>query len=356
MSIEKTVSRPVSNWAKGDGPESDIVISSRIRLARNISGYAFPHTMSNQAADEILNAVRLAVDNDEVRQEFGPLEFVRLEELSPVERQILLEKHLISPQLLEDIKNRAVILSEDESLSIMINEEDHLRIQLFLPGLQLEEAWQKANRVDDLLEKTLDYAFCEQRGYLTACPTNVGTGLRASVMLHLPALVIAGQINNIITAISQLGLAVRGYYGEGTKAVGHLFQISNQITLGQAEEEIIRNLLTVARQIINQERSARAALYKNNKSQLEDKIFRSLGILSYSRMITTEEALTMLSDVRLGIALGILDNLTQRDINELMMLIRPAFLQKMAAREMTAQERDTERARIIRLRMEKLKK
>lgn len=355
MTHNETLYQPTSNWMIGKGPEADVVISSRVRLARNLKEYPFPHALNEPQSGEVLEVVRAAADNHELKKLTGTLNFVKLDELEPTERHILVEKHLISPQHAENVKNRAVMLSDNEALSIMVNEEDHLRIQTLFPAFQLLEALDMANRVDDILEKTLDYSFCEQRGYLTACPTNVGTGLRGSVMLHLPGLVMGGHINNIITAISQLGLVVRGYYGEGTKALGQLFQVSNQITLGQSEEDIVKNIISVTRQIISQERAARKSLCENNSDRLEDKIFKSFGILSYARMLTSEEALNMLSDLRLGAALGLLKNLSQQDINELIVMIRPAFLQKMTEREMSPKERDLKRARIIRSKLEKIK-
>ncbi len=233
----------------------------------------------------------------------------------------------------------------------MVNEEDHIRIQCLYPGLQIDDAWKMASLIDDLFEAKLDYSFDEKRGYLTSCPTNVGTGIRASVMIHLPALVISNQINRIISAITQVGLTVRGIYGEGSEALGNLFQISNQITLGQSEEDIIENLYGVVRQIIDHEKQARIQLLRDSKVQIEDRVGRSYGTLLHAKIINSKEATERLSDVRLGIDLNMVNGIPANVFNELMVLIQPGFLQQYAG-QMTPFERDAKRADIIR---EKLK-
>lgn len=354
MSMKDTVNNSGSKWMEGTGPDNDIVISSRMRLARNISGYPFPHFMKETEAEQVFHAVELALSDKELVTEVGKLEFTNLAELTDTERMILVEKHLVSPQHIENPQNRAVVITADESVSIMVNEEDHLRIQCLQPGLQLEETWALADKIDDLLEKSLDYSFCERRGYLTSCPTNVGTGLRASVMLHLPCLVMGKQVGKIVHAISQLGLAVRGYYGEGTEAHGNLFQVSNQVTMGQTEEEIVKNLLAVTRQIVAQERATREALLRDNRNFLEDKIHRAFGAMRYARMMTTREALNNISDLRLGVELGILHGLTYGQINELSMLSTPAFLSKSAGYSLNPEERDRFRAETIRTQLTKI--
>ncbi len=348
MSIKETVNNARSKWMEGTGPLNDVVISSRVRLARNISGYPFPHFMSEEEAGHVIHAVKLAVSSKEVQKSAGVLEFVDLAALTSVERQILVEKHLVSPHHIENPVNRAVIITADESVSIMVNEEDHIRIQCLLPGLQIEETWSLADKIDDLLEKTLEYSFSEKRGYLTSCPTNVGTGLRVSVMMHLPCLVMTKQVGEIVNTISHLGLAVRGYYGEGTEAYGNFFQVSNQVTMGQAEEEIVKNLVTVSKQIVSQERAIREAVFRESKPYLEDRIYRAFGTMNYARMMTSEEALRNISDFRLGIELGILKGLTYDLVNELIILTRPAFLIKKAGRDLTPEERDALRAMMIR--------
>ncbi|BAF58463.1 MAG: protein arginine kinase [Pelotomaculum sp.] len=348
MTLRETVNNAHSHWMDADGPESEIIISSRVRVARNLAGIPFPHLLNKENSEKVIHAVRLAISNKEASELLGGLELSSLGELSPLERQILVDKHLISPDLLNDFQRKAVVLREDEVVSIMVNEEDHLRIQCILPGLQLKEAWDVVNRVDDGLEKTLDYAFSEKVGYLTSCPTNVGTGMRASVMIHLPGLKLAKQLAGVLNAINKLGLTVRGLYGEGTEALGDLFQISNQITLGQSEEEIINNLISIARQILAQEQAARRNLYKDRREVIEDRVFRAFGALKYARILSSEEAMRLFSDLRLGVEMKIISGIPVRLLNELMVKIRPAFITKMAGRELTPYQRDIFRAGLIR--------
>ncbi|MDA8233929.1 MAG: protein arginine kinase [Clostridia bacterium] len=347
MSAKDTVERAFSGWMDNTGLEGDIVISSRIRLARNIAHMKFPYLLDEKNSDKIVQNVKDTLDKEKVKKELGKIELTLLKELNPNEQQILVEKHLISPALLEKVKGRAVGLSEDDRISVMVNEEDHLRIQCLFPGLQLEEAWQLASKIDDLLEENLEIVFCEERGYLTACPTNVGTGLRASVMMHLPALVMTNQINRVITVVTQVGLTVRGLYGEGTEATGNLFQISNQITLGQTEEEIISKLKAVTMQIINQERASREALCQGSWAGINDRVWRAFGILSYAKSLSSYEAMSLLSDLRLGIDLKILPQIEPRLLNELLVLIGPAYLQKFAGKELSPGERDIYRAKFL---------
>lgn len=339
-----------SKWMEGTGPNSDIVVSSRIRLARNIKGVPFPQLLTEQQLSEVVKDIKKIVGKLAVKN-VGKLKFVALDVLSQLDRQILVQKHLISPQLAESNGAKAVILGQEDAISIMVNEEDHLRIQCLLPGLQLHEAWDQANRIDDALEQELDYAFQEQFGYLTSCPTNVGTGLRASVMMHLPALVLTKQAFNILEALSKVGLTVRGLYGEGSQAVGNLFQVSNQITLGQPEAEIIDNLEAVGRQIIEQERTARDLLLQNWRAQLEDRVGRAYGILTNAKIISSEEAIALLSDLRLGIDLKLIDRISGKILNLLLVSIQPAVLQKIYQAAMSPQERDIKRAELIRQRL-----
>jgi len=346
--LKKTVNSSHSHWMDAGGPSGDIVISSRVRIARNLAGIAFPHLLNDAKSRDVIHAVRLAIEDKEAVKKIGDLELSLLSELSPVERQILVDKHLISPDLLNSFERKAVVLRDDEVISIMVNEEDHLRIQCLLPGLQLKEAWDLVDQVDDGLEKTLDYAFSEKLGYLTACPTNVGTGMRASVMLHLPALKLVKQLGGVLNAISKVGLTVRGLFGEGTEALSDLFQISNQITLGQSEEEIINNLITVASQIVSQEQAARRALYKDSHEFIEDRVYRAYGVLKYAHILSYEETMRLFSDLRLGMEMGLVSGIPSRLLNELMVRIRPAFLIKLAGREMSAHQRDIYRAKMIR--------
>lgn len=349
MSLEKFLNQVVSSWMSEEGPNSDIVLSSRIRLARNLKHYNFPTIFSNEDAQKVVNEIEEKV----LHANLIPLslELLRIDDLQPLQKRVLVEKHLISPNLAEDSTNGACLLSDNEEVSIMINEEDHIRIQCLFPGLQLGEALQLANKLDNWLEKEIDFAFDEERGYLTSCPTNVGTGLRASVMMHLPGLVLTQQISRLVPAINQLGLVVRGIYGEGSEALGNIFQISNQITLGKSEEDIVDDLTTVVTQLIEQERSARNALAKTSGIQLEDRIFRSYGILANSRIIESKEAARCLSDLRMGIDMGYIQNVSRNILNELMILTQPGFLQQYAGGPLRPQERDIKRAGLIRERL-----
>ncbi|GAE31455.1 ATP:guanido phosphotransferase YacI [Halalkalibacter hemicellulosilyticusJCM 9152] len=274
-----------------------------------------------------------------------------VDDMKANEKRVLVEKHLISPHLADHAKHGAVLLDRDQSVSIMVNEEDHLRIQCLLPGFQLDEGLKKASNIDDWVEKRVTYAFDEKRGYLTSCPTNVGTGLRASVMMHLPALAMTQQLNRILPAINQLGLVVRGIYGEGSEALGNLFQVSNQLTLGKSEQDIVEDLQGVVAQLIQQERVARQLLIEQSKLQLEDRVYRSFGILAHSRMIESKEATQRLSNVRLGIDLGLLKGLSGNILNELMILTQPGFLQQYAQEVLTPEQRDERRATLIRERL-----
>ncbi|MES9736041.1 protein arginine kinase [Peribacillus frigoritolerans] len=350
MSLEKFVENALSSWMSAEGPEIDIVLSSRIRLARNFKDFTFPTSFSNEEANKIIELIKKRIE-EEVTPEIGKLELLEIDQLQPLEKRVLVEKHLISPHLVEDSAKSACLLSENEEISIMINEEDHLRIQCLMSGLQLKETLKIANVLDDWIEESIDYAYDEERGYLTSCPTNVGTGLRASVMMHLPGLVLTQQMNNIIPAINQLGLVVRGIYGEGSQALGNIFQISNQITLGKSERDIVEDLTSVVQQIIAQERSARDALARTSHIQLEDRIFRSYGVLSNARIIETKEAATCISDVRLGIDLGYIKNISKSILNELMILTQSGFLQKYAGGPLRPHERDIRRAALIRERL-----
>lgn len=339
--------QPLSEWMSRSGNESDIVISTRVRIARNLVHQPFPMLATNQQSEEVLQLLQ-DVLKDERLQSYGALHPVLLSELEDLDKRILVEKHLISPNLAGESRKGAVFISEDESLSIMVNEEDHLRIQCLYPGFQVQEAWERASGVDDIFETHVDYAFDANRGYLTSCPTNVGTGLRASVMMHLPALAITQQINRILSAVSQVGLTVRGIYGEGSEAMGNLFQISNQITLGQSESEIIENLVGVVMQIIEHEKNARAKLMAESRLRVTDRVMRSYGILSHAAIIDSKEAAQRLSDVRLGVDVGLIDDVSAEVLNELNVMTQPGFLQKLFGENLSPAERDMYRAKLIR--------
>ncbi|WP_226670969.1 protein arginine kinase [Metabacillus litoralis] len=350
MSLQNFMSKAMSAWMSQEGPDSDIVLSSRIRLARNMEQYKFPTVSSDKDSQKVLDFFEQTYANKTL-EKIGQLELLKMNDLQAIQKRVLVEKHLISPNLADQSVFGGCLLSENEEVSIMLNEEDHIRIQCLYPGLQLEEALNMANQLDDWIEEEVDYAFDEQRGYLTSCPTNVGTGLRASVMMHLPALVLTQKINRIIPAINQLGLVVRGIYGEGSEAVGNLFQISNQITLGKSEKDIVDDLISVVQQLITQERNTREALYNSSQIQVEDRVYRSFGTLAYSRIIESNETAKCLSDVRLGIDLGIIKDISRNILNELMVLTQPGFLQQYFGGPLRPNDRDIRRAALIRERL-----
>ncbi len=335
-------------WLSGGGREADVVVSCRVRLARNVAGFPF----LSRADDEKRAQVEAHLRERLARTAIGKsTAYWSLEELGQVDRQLLVERHLISRDHAFGRGPRGVAFGPDERVSIMVNEEDHLRIQTLRAGLELEEAFELANRVDDELEREIDYAFSSQFGYLTACPTNVGTGLRVSVMLHLPALVITREIEKVFQAVSKINLAVRGLYGEGTQASGDFYQISNQVTLGKSEEEIIENLSSVIPQIVKYERKVRSTLLQMKRLVLEDKIWRAVGVLRFARSITSEETLELLSLVRLGVNLGLIKDIPIATVNELFVLSQPAHLQKTERAKLNSHERDAVRARYIRERL-----
>lgn len=350
MTSLRFTEQPLSEWMSRGGNESDIVMSTRVRIARNLIHHPFPMLSTNQQSEEILSLMNGVLADEELKQ-FGKLIPVSMNELGELDKQILVEKHLISPSLANESRNGAAFISEDESLSVMVNEEDHLRIQCLYPGLQVQEAWEKAAQIDDIFEKHVDYAFDANRGFLTSCPTNVGTGLRASVMMHLPALVLTQQINLILSAVSQVGLTVRGIYGEGSDAIGNLFQISNQITLGQSEAEIIENLYGVVLQIIEHEKNAREKLLHESRLRMTDRVMRSYGILSHAAIIDSKEAAQRLSDVRLGVDIGLIESLPAQVINELNVMTQPGYLRKQFGENLSPGERDMYRAKLIREKM-----
>lgn len=341
----------VPPWMGQTGPEGDIVLSSRIRLARNVQGAPFP----GQADDSQLESIgaKAADTMAELNRSDQGHEYTLLQmaSLSDQERRILVEKHVTSLKHIRKPAHRLLIIRDDTAVSIMVNEEDHLRIQSLTAGLDLKAAWQMADATDDLLESRLGFAFSEDLGYLTSCPTNLGTGLRASVMVHLPGLVLMQQMHRIIEASTQLGMTVRGYYGEGTEAFGNVFQVSNQQTLGFNETEIVNNVFALARQVVAQERAARRMLKNESGNDLADRVWRSYGILRYARNVSGQEALGLLSMVRLGIDMGIIDDLPPGIFVELIIGTRSSVVTKMAnAGKMDKADRDRLRSNVIRAR------
>lgn len=346
MEINHFLNVDTATWMDGDEKHGDIVMSTRIRLARNIAGLRFPRAFGDEEALTIDRDISSALlDAEQLPVGFSHFD---LTNQSRLEKQILVEKHLISPQLAQKEKVGSVLISDDELTSIMVNEEDHIRIQCLEPGLNLQEAFKKANEIDDFLEKHLSYAFDEKYGYITCCPTNTGTGLRASVMLHLPALTMTNQIRPLINMMPRLGLVVRGLYGEGTEAVGNYYQISNQVTLGKSEEEIIQDLQLIVEQIVSKESEAREAMLEHASMAISDKVHRALGVLENARILTSDEAATCLSNVRLGIDLSIIQSIPNAVLNKCMLIIQPGFLQQYARTTLKPNERDVYRATLIR--------
>ncbi len=333
----------------GRRPESDVVLTSRIRLARNSNDHPFPTKLNINQAHKVVDAYKDAIlkSGKPLSKE---LRFFDTTKMDSLEKACFVEKHLISPEFASKKEVTGFIVSKDETISIMINEEDHLRIQTIFPGLQLDKSWQVCNRIDNLIEEKIDYAYSEELGYLTCCPTNVGTGMRASVMVHLPALTISGHLNTVLDAVTKLGITVRGLYGEGSEIIGNIYQFSNQVSLGQSEEEIITNITVIANRIIEQEKIARKKLL-NSRVQLEDRLFRSYGIFSNARILTSSECMKLLSDVRLGVDLGIIRDISIEVIDELIVATQPANLQKTFGGTMNPNDRDIKRAELIRTRL-----
>lgn len=336
----------MAKWLEDLGEDEDVVVSTRLRVARNVEKYKFPNIISMDESDALTKEILESVKESE-----DIYKFHRIIDLSDIERFVFVEEHLISPGLLKIKDKSSFLLREDEKVTIMINEEDHIRIQVLLSGSNMEEGWKICSEIDDLLESKINYAFHEKMGYLTSCPTNVGTGLRASIMVHLPCITMAGQLNVIMEQLRKIGLTIRGLYGEGTKSLGHLYQISNQTTLGEKEENIIRKLNKVTYEVVNRERSTRNYLMEKNSLVIEDKIFRSLGILRYNRMISSKGAMFHLSNVKLGCDMGIIDGMDSKSIIKLMIEIQPAKVQKSLNKIMIKEERDMNRSIIIRNRL-----
>jgi protein arginine kinase len=303
------------------------IISSRIRLARNLVSYSFPNKSTKEECNKVIDLVKDAIikSNTVLKDEF---EFYKISSLDEIDKQSMIEEHLISMDLSNN-ECGAVLIKKDKTVSIMINEEDHIRIQTLENGIELDKAWDIADKIDDILEESLNYAFHENLGYLTACPTNTGTGMRASVMVHLPALTELGYIDEVLKLSGQLGLAVRGMYGEGSDSSGCIYQMSNQLTLGRREQDTIENVMGMAKQIIDKELYARELLKNKLGIKLEDRIFRSLGILKNARTIGSKEAIKLLSTLKLGVEMGYINNITTGDIDKLMVDVQPGHQSKI---------------------------
>jgi protein arginine kinase len=343
------LSSQAGEWLRGQGPMSDVVISSRIRLARNLAGFPFLLRASEPQRGEVTELVKGAIEHTAAGKR---LLYLRVDDISDLDRQVLVERHLISRQLAEGEGSRGLALSREETEAVMVNEEDHLRVQVLRSGLQLEECWQRISELDDQLGRELEFAFDPRLGYLTACPTNLGTGMRVSVMLHLPALRITEELPKVFRAAKELHLAVRGLFGEGTEATGDFFQVSNQTTLGRTEDELIGQFASeIIPQIVDYEHRAREALADQRSMALDDKVNRALGVLQSARVMTSEEALFLLSHVRLGVNMKRIRNVPIQTVNELFLLTQPAHLQKLQGRALDDESRRIARANYIRSRL-----
>ena len=345
MSISVLLNRR-AEWLNGKGPSADFVMSTRIRLARNIKGFSFLRKSMIEEKNQIIQMVEKVLAS--TRSVKNGTIIINMQDIDEIDRQFLMERHLISPEMVVLREGSAVAISQEEMVSIMINEEDHLRIQVLKSGYLLDDVWNIANKIDDEFDKALPFAFSSRFGYLTSCPTNVGTGIRVSVMMHLPGLVYSKQINKILHAAMKLGLAVRGLYGEGSEALGNLFQISNQSSLGISEDDIIKNLKKIINQIITHEKNARMYFLNNNLKQMEDKVGRAFGILKNARIISSKESIGLFSTLRMGIDLGLIQNISRSVINHLMIITQPAHLQRYYSKILDPNERDVKRANLIR--------
>ncbi len=348
----ESLSNKKNEWLFHSGPHAQIVVSSRVRLARNLEKRPFPGWAKKAERLQLMKEVQVALEAlPQMKEAFSE----QMENLTLLEKQVLVERHLISREHAEKSAGSALVISMNQTLSVMINEEDHLRIQAILPGFQLKETFALITQVDTQLEENLSFAFHRKLGYLTACPSNVGTGMRVSAMLHLPGLVLLEHMNKIINSVNKMGLVVRGLYGEGSDAIGNLFQISNQITLGEKEEDIIERLHVVIEQILAHETNARGVLRHQQTETLQDQIGRAYGILLHAHSVSTKEALNLLSLLKLGVDLGLFSLEVHALVDELFMEVQPAHLQKSSQLlKMTSKQRDALRARRLRETLEKI--
>jgi len=342
----------IGEWLRANGPESDIVVSTRIRLARNLADFPFTNRANQHQKSEIEARLREVVARLDLPHR---LSYLSVAHLGPLDRQFLVERQLISRELANVLEGpRGFAFDDRESVSLMVNEEDQLRLQVMRSGFALDAAWEEIDRIDDLIEAQVVYAFSEQFGYLTACPTNVGTGLRASVMLHLPALGLTKQIEKAFKALQKINLVVRGLYGEGSRASGDFFQISNQVTLGKSEPAALGDIREVISEIIKYERMARTALMRESRQSLQDRVARALGTLQSAQMMTSEETMELLSAVRLGISLKLVEDVSANLVNELFLHTQPAHLQKLMGEHLDGEARNAARARYLRSRLREM--
>ena len=345
--FERIAAQP-SPWLGGEGPHADLVVSTRVRLARNLAGIPFSHRAREEQLRGVLASVASAVAG---APSFEQGVMLRMNDLTALDRQLLVERHLVSHELADGARPRGILIGPEERLSLMVNEEDHLRLQTMTSGFQLADAWGVADKADDELSQALDFAFSEEIGYLTACPTNTGTGMRASVLIHLPALVLLKEIDRVLKSVMQVGLNVRGLYGEHSDVMGNLFQVSNQTTLGHGERESIESLDRVARQVMEHESRARERLVRDARVQIEDKVWRAYGLLRHCRAIAAQEVINLCSAVRLGVSMGLPGLPPLRVVNELLVLTQPAHLQHAFGGELSPGERNVYRAQLVRERL-----
>ena len=330
------------NWYLENGKDSDIIVSSRIRLARNIKEFPFKIKMTKEDKNKLLEKVKFITPSIG----YG-LKFLYLKYMDDITKMSLVEKHILSPEMaLKKEQDGAILINDEENICIMLNEEDHIRLQVFASGLDLQNTLNLAVEIDEKLDELLGFSASEKYGFLTACPTNVGTGLRASVMVHLPALKMTGNLNKLLHIVNSFGMTIRGAYGEESKAKSDIYQISNNQTLGITEKEIVTNLENITKKVMEQERLARKYLAKNS-DDLEDKVYRSYGILTNARKLTSEECDNLLSDIKLGTDLGIIEELDDSKVKELMLYTKPANLQKRVGKILDANERDKNRTEVI---------
>ena len=332
-------------WISGDGPNADIILSTRIRLARNLERFAFRETITGQQQDlvteELVEAFQ-AEDPDRVTQ------FLRLAGLSETDLTMLLERHLVSREMIKFKEASALLIGDGGRLALLINEEDHLRIQSLTPGLQLEESWQVASRTEQALRQRCQFAYHHRFGFLTSCPTNTGTGLRASILIHLPGLVLTREIHKVLQGLAQIGLTFRGLYGEGSDVIGNYFQLSNQTTLGKTEDELVSHLAQITRQVIEYEENARQVLVRDALDEIEDKVWRAYGLLRCARSMSFDEMMNLLSAVRLGVSMKLLPDIGVSKLNRLLLWTQVAHLEKRAGRALDGREREIERASLVR--------
>lgn len=344
MRLDDLIKTP-GDWFKTVGPSSDIAISTRVRLARNIRGHVYFNRADETQRRKVHDVI---ADGMKKSGMFREALYLDMKDLSDLDKKFLVERHLMSREHMVDTAAKGIAITDNETLSAMINEEDHIRLQVMQSGFNVMEAWRLADEADNDMGDRLDFDYSNRFGYLTSCPTNTGTGLRASVMLHLPALVFTGQIDNVFNGISKLGLTMRGFYGEGTEATGDFFQISNQVALGHSEMDILDNISRIISKIIKREEETRGNVLSGRKNEIDDRISRSLGTLKSARIITSGESVRLLSVIRLGISLGILEGVDAASVNELLVMTQPAHLQKLFGREIAPHERDIKRADHIR--------